>query len=243
MSEHKNSTFALGLFLALGLIVSAYIISSTFKDIKSSDQTITVKGYAEKNISSDFASWNCRVSVTSTDLNSAYSKLAVDFETVKNYLNSNGFSDNQLQINTVYIQKNFEWNEYGRTDRIIGYTLERSITIESEDILKIKTISTKSSELIKQGIEFISGNPNYYYTKLDDLKIEMLAAATKDAKQRAETLAENSGSKVGELKSARQGVFQITAANSNNISDYGVYNTAAIDKTIKSVVTVDFKIK
>ncbi len=243
MSVGKQSYFSFGLILAIGLIVSAYLVSDTMRDIKSDNQTITVKGYAEKDIVSDYAIWYCTVSATMPDLVSAYNKLENDFDKAKQFIINNGFDENSLKIGRVSSNKNYEWVDYKRTDNVIGYTVDRSISIESDDIDKIREISINSSELIKEGIEFHSTHPQYLYTKLDELKIEMLAAATRDARERAETLAENSGSKVGNLQSARQGVFQITSQNSEEVSDYGIYNTASINKTIKSVVTMEFKVK
>jgi hypothetical protein len=243
MSSIKHSYFSFGLILAIGLVVSSYLISDTLRDVKSENQTITVKGYAEKDIVSDLAIWYCTVSATMPDLASAYNKLEYDFNQAKKYILENGFKESELEIGRVSSIKNYEWIDYKRTDNVIGYTVERSLSIESSDINMIKDISINSSELIKEGIEFHSNHPQYLYTKLDDLKIEMLAAATRDARERAETLAENSGSKVGNLQSARQGVFQITSQNSEEVSDYGIFNTASIEKTIKSVVTMEFKIK
>lgn len=106
----------------------------------------------------------------------------------------------------------------------------------------VTRISRESSELIKEGVEFNSSSPQYFYTKVNDLKIEMLGEATKDAKLRAEQLAINSGGKVGALRSAAQGVFQITTAYSTEVSDHGIYDTSTIEKSIKAVVTVQYSI-
>jgi hypothetical protein len=104
-------------------------------------------------------------------------------------------------------------------------------------------IANQSTSLIQNGVEIASQPPQYYYTKLNDLKLVMLGEATKDAKARAEMIAKNSGSQVGTLKSAQQGVFQITSTNSTDVSDYGEYDLSSIVKTIKAVVTVDFFVK
>jgi uncharacterized protein len=85
--------------------------------------------------------------------------------------------------------------------------------------------------------------PMYFYTKIADLKIDMLALATKDARNRAGKIAENAGSKLGELKSAKMGVFQITPINSNEVSDYGINDTSSIEKEIMSVVNCVFSSK
>src|SRR4029077_8073817 len=97
--------------------------------------------------------------------------------------------------------------------------------------------------LIQDGIAFTSNAPEYYFTKLDDLKIQMLGQATKDARERAEQLAVNSRSKVGALRSASQGVFQITPPFSTEVSNTGQSDTTSIDKSIKALVTVEYAIE
>ncbi|WP_420795975.1 SIMPL domain-containing protein [Desulforamulus profundi] len=98
-------------------------------------------------------------------------------------------------------------------------------------------------ELIEQGVVFESQPPQYFYTKLNDLKVNMLAEATKDAKLRAEKMASSTGSRIGSQRSAKMGVFQITAVNSNEISDYGINDTSSIEKEITAVVNVEFSVK
>lgn len=70
-----------------------------------------------------------------------------------------------------------------------------------------------------QGVEFQSNPPQYFYTKLADMKVKMLSLATKDTMVRAEQIASNAGSKVGALRAARMGVFQITPLYSNEVSN------------------------
>lgn len=108
---------------------------------------------------------------------------------------------------------------------------------------KITAVAREATELINQGVHFSSYPPQYFYTRLSDLKVEMLGSATKDARERAEQLAVNSKSKVGKLRSASMGVFQITAANSTVVSDYGVYDTTTPEKDVKAVVTVSYSIE
>jgi hypothetical protein len=85
--------------------------------------------------------------------------------------------------------------------------------------------------------------PNYFYTKLDELKIEMLATATENAKQRAENMAKASGNRIGFMRSARMGVFQITSPNSTDVSDSGINDTSSIEKKVTAVVSVTFSIE
>ena len=97
--------------------------------------------------------------------------------------------------------------------------------------------------MIDQGIEFESGAPQYFYTQIDKLKIEMLAMATENAKQRAESMAKSTGNKIGLMRSAKMGVFQITPVTSTEVSDLGENDTTSLDKKVMAVVSVSFAIQ
>ena len=108
--------------------------------------------------------------------------------------------------------------------------LEQYIQVQSNDVHTIAQISRESTELIEQGIIFESKAPEYFYTKLEELKIEMLARATENAKQRAGNMAKSTGNKIGFMRSARMGVFQITPVNSTEVSDWGENDTSSLYK-------------
>ncbi|MFC2131997.1 SIMPL domain-containing protein [Bacteroidota bacterium] len=247
MSNNQQNTgglFFLGLFLAIGLIISAVLVTASLKDIKKSDQDIMVKGYAERNITSDLGVWSCNIRARAFDMVTAYDKLKNDIQKTKKYILSKGIKEGNMSIESVNTMKIMKMNDEGRyTNQIIGYELEQKITVSSNDVKLIQFLANESTSLIQDGIEIYSYSPQFFYTKLNDLKIEMLGKATKDAKVRAEQLAKNSDSEVGQLKSARQGVFQITPVNSVDVSDYGEYDLTTIGKTIKAVVTVEFSIE
>lgn len=120
--------------------------------------------------------------------------------------------------------------------------LHQDVRIESSDTDKVVAISTESSDLIREGINFQSQQPQFFNSEIESLKLEMPGEAARNAFERAQALAENTGSRVEKLTYASQGVFQITSANSNEVSDYGTYNSFAREKTIKAVVTVTFTI-
>jgi hypothetical protein len=246
-SKTQNTTVGyllLGLTLAFGLIIASFLLSSTLRDIKSNEQMITVKGYAEKDIISDLGVWSGYISVTGYDLVSGYQKLQNDFKVLLKYLDSKNINKSNIKLGPISNYKNFRYTPDGRrTDVIAGYTLERRVTVTSTDVKLIDKLGSEATSLIQQGLEITSNSPQYFYTKLNDLKIEMLGKATKDAKERAKIIAESSGTEIGAVKSARQGVFQITARNSSAISDWGEFDLTSIEKTIKAVVTASFVVK
>jgi uncharacterized protein len=119
----------------------------------------------------------------------------------------------------------------------------QTVEITTGDVTLVARLAREATELIKLGIEFNSAAPEFYCTKLNDLKIGLLAEAAKDARSRAEQLTAGSGSKVGTLQGARQGIFQITPANSTEVSDMGISDTSSIDKKIQAVVTMEYAIR
>jgi hypothetical protein len=238
-----HSTLWLGICLVIGLIISTVIISNTVTRVKLANQTITVKGYAEKRIRSDLIVWKGIFSVRGSELVEAYKSLDHDLSLVKEYLVSKGIAGSEIVISSIRTRTIYTRDSRGMpTDQVSGYELQQDVEIRSPEVDKIAAIARESTELINKGVHFQSQEPQYFYTKLSDLKIEMLAAATKDARVRAEQLALNSGSKLGSLRSAYMGVLQITKAYSTEVSDYGINDVSSLEKDIKAVVTVSFSI-
>ena len=243
-SRCERGLSSLGLFIALGFMGAAYLLGNALVEIKSSRQTIRVKGFAEQRIDSDLAVWTGTYGNQSPDLVAAYQRLKADRKKVINFLHGQGVDDSAIDVLPVTTLTQYARDAKGyQTNTIEGYRLSQRVRVTSNDIEQITRISRESGQLIEEGIGFESDAPNYLYTKLNDLKISLLEAATRDAKQRAKALAENSGSTVGALRSASQGVFQITAPNVTEVSDYGISDTSTIEKAVKAVVTMEFAIE
>ncbi|HPM42395.1 MAG TPA: SIMPL domain-containing protein [Candidatus Omnitrophota bacterium] len=241
----NSQIIILGICIAVATIVSSVILSGgILKVMKFTREQISVTGSATKEIKSDYIVWTGDFSRREPDLKTAYKMLGEDLEKVKAYLKSRGVKDNEKVFSQVYTETVYKKNEKGNdTNDIQGYTLSQGVTIRSYDVDRITTVSRESTELIDQGVQFTSQAPEFFYTKLDELKIEMLAKATDNAKQRAESMAKATGNKVGFMRSARMGVFQITPVTSTDVSDWGVNDTTALDKKVMAVVTVSFGIE
>lgn len=235
----------LGFCIVIATIVSSFIIShGIMKIMKFKEEQITVTGSAQKDIKSDSVSWTCSFSARSDDMSKAYAKLSEDLPVIKKYLVSNGVPEDQIIVSQIYTTVLYQKNEKGNdTNTIQGYLLTENIDIKSADVEKITRISRESTELINQGITFVSYAPQYTYTNLDSLKVEMLAEASENARQRATSMTNATGNKISLMRSAKMGVFQITPVNSTEISDYGVNDTTSLYKKITAVVSVSFAIE
>ena len=241
--ENNKYWLNIGTALAIGLVLSAATFGWFYSKTRKSDDAITVTGSARKRIKSDLVVWNAGVSTQAAQLADAYKQIADHIPRIKKYLVDKGVPEGQItvsSISTTTLKRKTESGE--ETTEIVGYSLSQHVEVTSADIDKIAQIAREATELINQGILLESSAPNFYYTRIGDLKIEMLGEAARDAKTRADKIAESTGNGIGSIRSARMGVMQITAPNSTEVSDYGVNDTSSIDKDVTAVVNVSFAI-
>lgn len=232
-----------GVALAIGLVLSALIFGWFFAQSRKGDEAITVTGSAKKRIKSDLVVWTASVTYQSPELAGAYRQLSENVPRVRQYLVGKGIGDGQITVSSITTTVLKRVGENGmETSEITGYSLRQQLEIRSNEVEKVAQIAREATELIDQGILIESGSPQYYYTQLGDLKIEMLGEAAKDAKTRAERIAASTGNRIGTVRSAKMGVMQITAADSTEVSDYGINDTSSIDKDVTGVVNVSFAI-
>ena len=232
---------------AIGLIVGSAIIGSAYKYKFVSTQNINVTGNALKDFSADFVKWRATFSRNNFDLKSASDQLKNDQAVVKNFLISQGINQKEIIFEAVNISKDIQYGTDVNGNSISqfnGYILSQDVTIESKELDKIEKASREISNLISQGIELNSSNPNFYYSKLEDLKLELIAQASENAKQRAENIAIKSGSNLGKLQKADLGIFQITGKNDNEDYSYGgAFSTTARQKTTQITVKTVYSSK
>jgi hypothetical protein len=233
---------ALGVALAIGLVLAAWIVASSVERIKLAGDRITVKGYAEERVVSDAGTWRAVVSVRAPDLPAAYRRLEADSARVTSLVASLADAS-KLQSGSVSSQTLFEFGPGGvQTGRILGYELTRGFEYSAKDVRQIARLAGEATTLISEGVAINSMPPQYFYTDLNAVKVRLIGAATKDSLSRAQQFAANSGVTVGPLRSASQGVFQITSPNSTETADYGSYDTSTVEKLVKAVVTVEYAV-
>ena len=235
------------IIISIAIILSFLIIGNAYKYKFRTAETISVTGLAEKDFVSDQVVWTGNYSRKMMDLKSAYVLLKEDEAKIRTYLKGKGVTDAEMVFSAVSIDKDFDekYDDDGKKIGSVfaGYNLRQSVTVDSKDINKVEKISREITELIESGIEFNSSPPSYYYTKLSELKVDLLAKASADAKLRAETIAMNSNSSLGKIKKANMGVFQITGQNSNEDYSYGgVFNTSSKNKTASITIKIDFAV-
>ncbi len=230
------------IMLAVAGITAAWLIGNGFKR-KPAGEYISVTGMAEVNFTSDDIRWSGDFSRSSTEMKEAYQVLKADKDKVFEYFKSKGVHDSEMVFGTVNIEKQYDdFREDGVYRTVFrGYKASQSVKIRSRRIEAIEAIVKESMELVENGIEFNAGTPEFYYSRLSDLKLELIRKAAADASARAEKIAEASDCSLGALKSSDLGVFQITGESDNEEYSWGgVFNTSNKRKTARVTVSSRF---
>jgi len=229
-----------GVVFSLSILLCVYIALQTL-----SRNGIDVTGSAEEIIKSDRAVWKIEVTTQEPTKVEAFNKLKKHIDLVQKYLIEQGIKPEEIEaLNTnSYPVYKLDLKTGRNTNEVEYYVFSQIYQITSNNIDKIKELSINAEALLSKGIDVKSFPPNYFYSKLDELKPQLLQAATKNAKVRAEAMLSNTGNKVGAIQSAKSGVFQITQVDSTEVSNYGIHDTSSIDKKVTAVVQAKFKIK
>ena len=242
MKNHLGSVIIGGFVL-----IAVYVLGRAYQNRGKNTDSISVLGLGEENFTSDLIVWRASFSNKDENLKTAYANLQKNREAIRKYLISKGIKEKDIVFLAIEISKDFQ-NDYDENGNLRfslfkGYILNQQLKVESKEVDKVESISREATELIDFGVELTSFNPEYYYTRLNELKIKMIESATKDAKVRAESIASNAGGDIGHLKSADLGVFQITGQNSSEEYAWGgSFNTFDKAKTARVTIRLKYEI-
>ncbi|MGQ9678270.1 MAG: SIMPL domain-containing protein [bacterium] len=225
--------------LGLALVVSALIVGLFFYSARKTENSIRVVGYASKQFQSDIVKWTLSISrkVSAENVAQGYKLLKQDLTNLNTALTTNGIPADEITINPPSIQP--IWSNEGPRN----YSINQSLFVISQKVEKIESLARAPDIVYEKDIFLENSHLEYNYTRIDELKKELLAAATQDAIERAKEIAKSARARLDRIIAARQGVFQITEPYSTEVSDYGIYSTATRTKDIRVTVTVTFAIK
>lgn len=236
MKESKTPYALLG----VAFIVGITIFSVFFWQSRKAETSLRVVGYSSKIFESDLVKWNVSLqkSVGENELSSGYKTMNADVKAFRDYLVSQGFKEEDISVQPVT-----SFPRYDNYGNMSGYNLSQEIFLLSENLDKVQELSLNPDFIADRGMVLQNSRLEYLYTKLPDLKKELLAAATEDALARAKEISGSANSKLGKMREARAGVFQITEPFSTEVSDYGIYNTGTRKKSISVTLTAYFYLR
>lgn len=234
--------------LPLSLVLMACILGFSYNHAHSTEyKSMNVTGSAQKIVDADTVKWSVTLSKTVPPSNQADAgrKLNTDREAFLHLLAASGIEANEVSIQPMSLSDVYSTVDYktGQT-ALTGYSASQVLVIESSHVSNVETLSQNASvTMAEKGANLSTQNTEYYYGKLADLKLELLTAATRNARERGLAILSGGGGSLGDVTSADTGVFQVTAVNSADLSDYGTYDTSSPKKKVTAVVHATFKLQ
>lgn len=225
-----------------GMIVSASLVSKFFLRIQHENK-LSVKGYAEKAVKSDIGTYVASVTCSDSNLAAGYKSMKSCSKKVIDAIKSHGFKESEIATGSMVVNKIYKKINGKDTNDIEYYTLSQCIVVRSNNIDLINSAHKELYSLLADGLDITVNSPDYFISGLEKYKQELIAGATRNAEERARIMAENCGGRIKRLLAAKQGIIQITAPDSAEVSDYGVFDTKSPLKIIKIVVSLDFMLQ
>ena len=242
----------LGFLLAIGLIVGGLLLGTRIRDFKRADRYVEVKGLVERTVKSDSATWPISFSEAGDSLPDVYAASEKDKAAVLAFLKQQGFGDAETTLGSIAVTDRstqmYNSNQHGPR-----FIVQQTITVQSNDVDKVAAANSHTADLIRAGVVIQSGQNSfgggngggviYKFNGLNALKPDMITEATRNARAAADRFAADSGSQVGAIRSAEQGVFSISAANAGGTGEDGGFDAQAdssIMKKVRVVSTIDY---
>lgn len=249
----KNNIVAFGALISIAWIISSFVLANGLASINSHN-AISVTGTAEKMVTSDAGKWTFMIAKQATPESYAFvsKQLREVVPVTTKYFTSHGIDEKSIIVqpitSTVVCQSQNQvmYDSMGRQQcsGSFTYSLVQTIIIESDKVEAVRDLSLNApGALAVYGIQVQTNSVDFFYTKLASLRSTLLEEASKNAKERAVAIAKSTGNKIGGVKDASQGVFQVTQKNSTEVSDYGNYDTSTVEKKITAIVRASFEVR
>lgn len=240
----------LGVLLMIGLIVGGLLLGTRIRDFKRADRYVEVKGLVERTVKSDSATWTLSFKEPGNDLTQVFQASEKDKNAVLAFLAAQGFRPSEVTFGEIAVTDR-STNQFNNDDRAPRFVVQQTVTVQTSDVDKVSAATSKTADLVRAGVVIATtGNESgvvYKFNGLNALKPDMITEATRNARDSANRFAADSGSQVGAIRSANQGVFSITSATAGPAvnDDGGGYNAdqqadASLMKKIRVVSTIDY---
>ena len=218
--ENTLGAFLLGASIFLGLGALGYLLAGAAIQYKEYERSVTVKGLSERELPADIVIWPIVFTEASNELGGLYASIEASTKKIKDFLVAKGIDANEISASTPAITDKFAQQYADATKAEFRYTAIQTVTVYSPKVDLVRKVMTELAELGKQGIAFTGDdyqNQNeYIFTGLNKIKPEMIQEATTKAREVAVKFAEDSNSKLGKIKQATQGQFEINPRDKNN---------------------------
>lgn len=245
-SKSSIGTASLGGLLALGLVLGGWVLGTQIKATRLSDRYVEVKGLVERTVKSDLAIWPLTYKEAGDDLAAVYDKTEADKQTILQFLATQGIQPSEIELGIVQVTDT-QANEYGNNRAPRRYIVEQQIVVRTSRVDQVAASAPKTMLLLHKGIVLngrVGQGLTYKFTGLNSIKPDMITEATRNARAAAARFAADSGSRVGAIRYANQGVFSIDAADQNGSTGEdgigGGNGDGSLMKTVRVVTSVQY---
>lgn len=215
--QRVAASAALGIFICVGLALAGFFVANGVARLRSMDRVVSVRGLAEREMPANIAIWPIQFTDSNDDLVALYAAIQQKAEVIAKFLEQHGLEKSEITVSPPSVRdRSTESSEVQKGPR---YTGTAEVTVYSDKIDAVRSAIQETLDLGKLGIVISGGwesEPTYLFTKLNDVKPEMIEEATKNAREAAEKFAKDSGSRLGKIRSANQGLFEIDDRDPSN---------------------------
>lgn len=220
---------------AVGLTTSGYVLGDGLRRAKMAERSVTVRGVSERDVTADLATWSVSFSDEGTTLGPVQASVDQKSRAIRTYFQRAGFKPDEISDTAISASQSFDRDR--KEDRV---TVSRSIQLRSRDVMKVRNAYARQSKLIRDGVPISGSNVNYVFTRLNDLKPEMIAEANQSARRSAEQFARDSGAEVGRIKTASQGYFSVGPRDGEACDECGSGGGSSPFQKVRVVTTIDY---
>lgn len=232
ITGNRNVLLLSAAILAVGITVGGYLLGDGLRRSRMADRAVTVRGLAERDVTADLATWTINYSEQGGELGAVQGAIDQDTRAITDFLTRAGFKPGDISTAGVSVSNFFDNQRGGNV-----VTVRRKLQLRTRDVMRARTAFARQFDLIRSGVAIEEGSDvTYSFTRLNDVKPPMIAAATKDARRGAQQFAADSGTQVGGIRSATQGYFSIGARDGE---DAGSGNDSPFQK-VRVVTTIEF---
>jgi uncharacterized protein len=228
------------LILGLGLLGAGFLVGRGFEQGRSADRYVTVKGLAEAFVRADLAVWPLRITATGDDLGRVQDQIDADLATITQFLTRQGIEPEAIQPQRVEVTDLLAqpYRPEGVGDN--RFILAQTVIVRTEQVDRVARLNQQTGELVKRGVVLVdAGGPSYLFIRLNEIKPEMLAEATRNARVSAEQFAADSDSAIAEIRRASQGLFEILPRDPAP----GLFEPNQMDKKVRVVSTIEYRLR
>lgn len=227
----------LGGLLAVGFIGAGALIGQGVVNARVGDRSVTVRGLSERNVRADLAVLPLRFTASGDVLSEVQARIDADLAAVRGFLRTQGYPDEAVDLGRLEVAdtRSREWGSQNNGPRFI---LAQTVIVRTTDVERVQSTTRSLNDLIRQGVVLQDfQGPSYIFTKLNDVRPEMIAEATAAARTGAEQFARDSGAPLGPIRQATQGSFEILPRDGDGAEG------ASVDKRVRVVATISYRLR